>query len=108
MGKRSKRPGRAARDIHATIRADALALKASSRNGARDAAQFPELDALLHAARDAVAAGVPSSFTFEGRLYWLRATLAVRLAIFAGPADGEPLVQGVSFCSDEHGHAPAH
>lgn len=109
MGKQSKRPGRAARDIHASIRADAEALKHTGRIGVRSSAEFPELDELLHAARDAVAAAVPSSIVFEGRKYWLRVVLeAVQISIFSGPADGEPLLRGASLCSDEHGHVPGH
>lgn len=53
MGKQSKRPSRAARDIHATIRADAEALKAGERFGVRYADEFPGLAALLDAGREA-------------------------------------------------------
>ena len=44
MSKKSKRPGREARDIHATIRADAAKLKAAEKFGTHDGAEFAELN----------------------------------------------------------------
>lgn len=108
MGKKSKRPGREARDVHATIRATAEALKSTGRTRVHMAAKFPELEALLTAASDAVFAAVPSTFEHEGRKYWLRVTLGMGLQVFAGPAEGEALVRGARYCTNEHGHAPAH
>lgn len=108
MGKTSKRPARAARDVHATIRTAAEALNASGRTGFRDAAEFPELAELLHAARDAVAAGVPRFVVHLGRPYWLRVRLVAGFDIFAAPGDAEPLLTGASFSTDEHGHKPGH
>lgn len=108
MSKRSKRPGRASRDVHEAIRTSAEALKAAERFGARDADDFPELADLLDAGRAAVASGVPRSLVHCGRTYWLRARLVVQLDIFAQPGDIEPLVRGVSFSTDDHGHRPGH
>lgn len=108
MGKQSKRPGRAARDVHATIRADAEALKAAPAFGARDAGEFPEIADLMTTCGLAVAAALPKSVVFEGRTYWLRVGLAMHLEIFAHPGDGEPLVSGMRFAGEEHGHAPWH
>lgn len=108
MGKKSKRPARAARDVHAIIRADAEALKATAESGVYDAEQFPELAALLHAGREAVSAGVPRTMLYKGRNYWLRVRLAVQLDVFAQPGDADPLVRGVSGSTDDYGHAPAH
>lgn len=108
MGKRSKRPGRASRDIHAAILADAATLNASERFGIRSAADFPELAELLEACRAAVAASVPRYVTFKGRTYWLRVRLAVQLDVFAKPGDAHPLVRGASLSTQEFGHAPGH
>lgn len=108
MGKRSRRPAREARDVHMAIRAAAESLKTSERCGFRDASELPEISDLLHAARDAVASGVPRSLVFHGRQYWLRVRLAAQFDIFAAPGDAEPLLIGASFSTDEHGHRPGH
>lgn len=106
--KTSKRPARVARDVHAAIRAAAEALKTSGHTGLRDAAEFPEINELLNACRDAVAAGVPRFVCHKGRTYWLRVRLAAGFDIFAAPADEKPLLVGASFSTDEHGHKPGH
>lgn len=108
MGKRSKRPGRESRDVHADIREAAEKLKSSTRAGLRDAAEFPEIDALLRACREAVAVGVPRHVQFKGRTYWLQVRLTAIFAVFAAPGDAEPLLIGASFSTDEHGHKPGH
>lgn len=108
MGKTSKRPGRAARDVHEAIRLAALALKTSGRNGLRNAAEFPEVDALLRTCREAVAVGIPRFVQHKGRTYWLRVRIGATFEVFAAPGDAEPLVVGASFSSDEHGHRPGH
>lgn len=108
MSKRSKRPGREARDVHAAILAAAQALKSSGRVGIRDASEFPEVAALLNAARDAIAAQVPQSLVFEGRRYWLSSRLMVQIDVFAAPGDAEALLMGAAFSTDEHGHRPGH
>ena len=108
MGKKSKRPARAARDVHSIIRADAEALKATTTSGVYDADQFPELAALLHAGREAISAGVPRFVLYKGRNYWLRVRLAVQLDVFAQPGDAEPLVRGMAASTEDHGHAPGH
>lgn len=108
MSKRSKRPGRAARDVHAAIRSAAEALQRSPHVGFRDADELPEVAELLHAARDAVQRSVPQSFEFHGRRYWLRARLCVQFDLFDSPGAGEPLVCGASLSTDDFGHAPGH
>ena len=108
MGTQSKRPGRAAREVHEAIRADADALKQSGRIRMRDASEFPELSALLYACRDAVTAGIPRFVHFKGRNYWLRVRLSTELDVFAEPGDAAPLVRGMNYSNDEHGHAPGH
>lgn len=108
MSKKSKRPGRAARDIHATIRADAERLKAAERVGVRDGEAFPELNALLYAYRNAISAAVPRSIIFEGRTYYGRARLVVHLDVFAGPGEAEPLASALNFSTESYGHAPGH
>jgi hypothetical protein len=108
MGKQSKRPGRATRDVHAAIRADAATLKSAATFGVRDADESPELAGLLTAIRKAVAAGVPRFVFFKSRNYWLRVQLTGRLDVFAQPGDAVPLVSGLSLSTEDHGHAPGH
>lgn len=108
MGKQSKRPGRVDRDVHAAIRSEAAALKASSREGLGEADEFPAVAGLLEAARGAVAAGVPRFVVHKGRTYWLRARLAAHIDVFGAPGDAEPLLSGLTGSSDEHGHVPGH
>lgn len=108
MGKRSRRAGRAARDVHAAILAAAEALKAAPTFGVRDAEEVPELAELLHAARAAVQRSVPSAFEFEGRRYWLRVRLATQLDVFDSPACAAPLVCGAYLSTEDFGHAPGH
>ena len=108
VSKKSKRPGREARDIHATIRADADMLRASTRCGERNGEDFPELNALLYAYRNAIAAAVPRSIIFEDRTYYGRCRLVIHLDVFAGPGEAEPLVSAVNLSSEGYGHAPGH
>jgi len=108
MGKQSKRPGRAARDVHAIIREDAATLKATPRPGMRDADSMPEVAALLAASRRAVEGSIPSAVVFEGRRYFLRVRLALQLDVFDSPGAAEPLVRGATFSFDDFGHAPGH
>jgi hypothetical protein len=109
MSKQSKRPGRAARDVHAAIAEQAAELRSAGRFGVRDADELPETAALLDAARDAVAAGVPRFVRHAGRNYWLRVRLVgLEIDLFAAPGDAEPLVRGASMSLDPHGHRPGH
>ena len=105
MGKPSKRPGRAARDVHALIAEQAAAIR-HAPPGLTDASEFPEIDALLHAGREAVAAGVPRFVFFKGRNYWLRVRLAVQLDVFANRSDATPLLCGLSFSTEDAGYQP--
>ena len=105
MGKPSKRPGRAARDVHTLIAEQAATLR-HAPPGLADASEFPEIDALLHAGREAVAAGVPRFVFFKGRNYWLRVRLAVQLDVFAHRSDATPLLCGLSFSTEDTGHEP--
>lgn len=108
MGKPSKRPGRAARDVHSAIRDAAASLKGAGRVGVRNADDFPEVAELLHACCDAVAAGVPRFVFHKGRNYWLRVRLVAGIDVFDSPTAAEPLLSGASFSSEEHGHRPGH
>jgi hypothetical protein len=108
VGKRSKRQSHAARDVHGAIREAAAALQSSPHVGFRDADELPEVAELMHAARIAVQAGVPRSFVFEGRRYWLRVRLAVQIDVFDSVGAGEPLIRGASLSTEGIGHAPGH
>jgi len=108
MGKKSKRPARAARSVHDRIRAQAEQLRSATTFGVREAAEMPETEALMSAAVSALKAAVPKSFVFEGRAYWLRCELAVRVAIFDTPGSAIPLIRGLSLSTDSAGHVPAH
>ncbi len=107
-GKRSKRPAREARDVHAAILAAAQTLKSRACVGICDGSEFPEVAALLHAARDAIAASVPQSVVFEGRRYWVRSRVMAQIDVFAAPGDADPLLMGASFSTTDHGHRPGH
>lgn len=108
MGKRSKRPGRAARDVHAVIREQAERLKSAAQAGMRDPDDMPEVAALLAASRAAVESSVPSAVVFEGRRYFLRVRLALQLDVFDSPGAGEPLLQGATMSSEDFGYVPGH
>lgn len=108
MGKQSKRPGRAARDVHAAIAAQAAALRNAPRLGIRDADETPELAALMHSARSRIEAGLPSTFEHEGRTYYLRTSLVMQFDVFGAPGAGEPLMSGAVFSTESFGHAPGH
>lgn len=108
MGKASKRPGRASRDIHATVREHAERLKAAPQFGTRDADELPEVAALLVASREAVERSVPAAVVFEGRRYYLRVRLAMQLDVFDSPGAGEPLIRGAAMSSEGFGHEPGH
>lgn len=108
MSKASKRPGRAARDIHERIHAQAASLRRAGAFGMRSADDLPELGALLEAARAAVGKAVPRSIVFEGRTYWLRVCLAAQIDVFSEPGASAPLAQALSLNSDEFGHSPGH
>lgn len=108
MSKTSKRPGRAARDVHAAIQRQAAALKAAPVRGASDAELFPEVAALMEAARLEVSSAVPRSVVFAGRPYWLRLRLVFGLEIFDSPTATEPLIRGASYSAETHGHRPGH
>lgn len=108
MSKRSKRPAREARDIHATIRAQAAELKRSAEVGFRDGDTAPEAAALLQECRRAVEASIPSAVLFEGRRYYLRCRLVIQLDVFENPGDAEPLLIGAAFSTEGHGHTPGH
>lgn len=108
MGKRSKRPGGTAPDIHERIKATAGTLNAAPHFGMRDASELPDLQALMNAGCAAVASAMPKSFEFKGRTYWLRCRLAIQLDIFSEPGQGLPLVRGMSMSTEDQGHAPGH
>lgn len=107
MSKSSKRPGRAARDVHETIREQAAIVRTLPA-GIGSAGQFPELDGLLSAAADGVRAGVPRTIHYVGRKYWMRARLVMQIDIFDSPGAGAPLVEGFNISTKEYGHEPGH
>jgi hypothetical protein len=108
VGKQSKRPGRAARDIHAVILAQAAELKASPGLRISDADDYPELAALLHCCRRQVEAGVPSAVSFEGHRYFLRVRLALQLDVFDSAGAAAPLISGATASAEDFGHVPGH
>jgi hypothetical protein len=108
MSKQSKRPGRAARDVHARIREQADAVRRATRFGVRDADETPELAALMTSARRAIEAAMPATFEHEGRTFYLCTRLALQLDIFDTPGTDEPLMRGAVFSAAEFGHAPGH
>lgn len=108
MGKQSKRPGRAARDVHAAIKLQAAAARRAPSFGIRDAEETPELAALMRSARGRIEQGMPSTFEHEGRTYYLRTCLAMQFEIFDTPGTGAPLMRGAVFSGEGFGHAPGH
>jgi hypothetical protein len=108
MGKPSKRPGRAARDVHALIREEAAQLRQAPAFGIRDAAELPAVAELLAAVRRAIESGVPSAVEHHGRRYYVRASLAMQVDVFDAPGAGLPLVSGAAFSTEGFGHAPGH
>ena len=108
MGKRSKRPGRAARDLHAAIREAAAQLNGAKTFSMRDADELPEVAELLAEARKAIEAAIPTGFEFHGRRYYLRSRLALQLDVFDAPGAAVPLVRGMSWSTEDFGHAPGH
>ena len=109
MGKRSKRSGRADRDVHAVIREQAEWVKRSMRSRPLWRHGIPnELDALCTAACEAVEFAVPPSIEFEGRRYFLRVSLAMKLELFDSPSNIDPLICVVTSSIERFGHAPGH
>lgn len=108
MSKKSKRPGRAARDIHAAIKAQCEGLRQTGRCGLRPADALPDVEALMWATRRRVEASLPSTVVFEGRTYWLRIRLSAQYDIFDSPAAAEPMLRGAVVSSDDFGHSPGH
>ena len=108
MSKRSKRPGREARDVHAIIRADAERLKRMPRAANHIPDDMPEVVALMTACREAVEATTPSIAKFAGRTYWLRVGMLLKLEIFDSPGAAEPLLHGTAFNATGFGHVPGH
>lgn len=108
MSKKSKRPGRATRDVHAAIREQATTLRNAPTLGIRDAEATPELAALMQSARCRIEAGLPSAFDHEGRTYYLRTSLVMQFDIFDTPGRSEPLMSGAVFSTESFGHAPGH
>lgn len=108
MGKRSKRPGRATRDVHERIRETADTLHRAPHFRVRDAAELPDVQALMTATMRQIEDAIPASVTFEGVTYWIRCELAARLAIYGEPGTAAPLIEGLAFSSRSAGHQPGH
>ena len=108
MGKQSKRPGRAARDVHARIKVQADALNGAPRVGVRDAAEVPAVAALMMSARRAIEGAMPSTFEHEGRTYYLRTRMVLSFEIFDAPGSAAALARGATISMETFGHAPGH
>jgi len=110
MSKRSKRPGRAARDVHSIIREQAATLKRRPPGTYAVPADMPEVNALMLAAIQALQAAPPppSTFVFAGRTYWLQVETLAKLEVFDSPGAFEPLLPGTLYRTEVAGHAPGH
>lgn len=112
MGKRSKRPGRDARDVHAIIREQAETLKRGPPGARAMPADVPEVAALVLAAirnfEAAMQAATPSTVVFEGRTYWLQVEAMAKLEVFDSPGASEPMLPGSMFRTKVAGHVPGH
>lgn len=108
MSKPSKRPGRAARDVHAVIREQAETLNRMPQFGMRDAESLPEVAALLAASRECIERSVPAAVVFEGRRYYLRVRMALQLDVFDAPGAAAPLIRGATASAEDFGHVPGH
>ena len=93
------------RDIHQAIRETAARFRDATTHEARDAVEYPEVDALLTAARHAIERSVPTSFVFAGRVYGLRARLNAIVQIHE-PGASRPLIEGGMFDFDEASRKP--
>lgn len=113
MGKASTRKhgqGAAPSDgVHERIRAEARRAREAPELGLVWEEKYPELTALLGAARAAAGAAVPAKFVYEGRPYWLRVSFGmVSVEVFDGPAVSEPVATGIGGGFARYGHAPGH
>jgi hypothetical protein len=108
MSKPSRRPGRAAREVHEQIRAEATEMRGKRYFAVRDAAAYPAIDGLMRSARSHIAGAMPSTFVHGGRTYFLRLRFAVGIEIFDSPGTAVSLVDGFMASSDEVGHVPGH
>jgi hypothetical protein len=112
MGKRSKRPGRDARDVHAIIREQAETLNRRPPGTYAMPADVPEVAALVLAAirtiEAAMQAATPSTVAFEGRTYWLQVETMAKLDVFDSPGASAPMLPGSVFRTKVAGHVPGH
>jgi hypothetical protein len=67
---------------------------------------------LLEAARNAIAASLPSQFELNGRIYWLRCAIALaKLELFDAPTWGQPITRElfeVHSLENQNGGAPSY
>lgn len=67
---------------------------------------------LLEAARNAIAASLPSQFELNGRIYWLRCAIALgKLELFDAPNWGQPITRElfeVHLLDNQNGGAPSY
>lgn len=109
MSERPRRKGQANRDVHEVIRATAEEIRSLSDGGLSHAASLPQPVAdLIDTCARAVHGSVPKVCEFEGRRYYLRSAMLLRLDIFDDPASSVPLLRVAVGSPDELGHVPAH
>ena len=109
MSKPSKRPGRAARDVHSAIRDEAARLRASGGLCIDEAANYPACEALLKAIQHEIGSRLPSDVMHEGRRYYVTIRLpGLQFEVFANPGDALPLIACASGSFDAFGHTPGH
>lgn len=95
--------------VHDRIQAEAQQAREAPILSLRDAAETPELAALLESALKAAGAAVPMKFIHEGRPYWLRVSIGMaRYEVFDSPATALPLVAALCGSADTFGHTPGH
>ena len=96
-------------DVHAEIAAEAKAVQAFARPGFQDAEKTPALQRLLDGATDAMTSRIPATFEFEGRTYYLRASIGVaRVMVFETATAPQPMAMALIGSYEEFGHLPYH
>jgi hypothetical protein len=108
MSKASKRPGRASRDVHERIKAEADSMRKDGPIEFTSAERFPELARLVESSRQQIGKAVPRTIVHEGRAYYVRVSLAAYVEVFPDPACALPMVRATVMNSEEFGHAPGH
>lgn len=109
MGKQSKRPGRAARDVHAVIREQAAEARSLGEGGRSEAERWPALAGLMQTSRLELQRRTPSQVVHEGHRYYLQFRfVCVELAVFDAAGAAVPMMVGALADMGVFGHAPGH